>query len=432
MEWPALTSESAGSIKKVNFIFRWVQTRSFTLPTDALGSVCTGKCSTDARHEQQRLVWTSRKRREWLDGDSISTFPRYLRYTGRSDPSRKLHWVSSSSLRRFSNLVRSEYCHLRLRTGRSCWWSHLPSRPSYFTNHFASIVCGSTRRWELAWTRIVWISHESGPSNTTAIFHARVRFFSSIEFLPRTQLTIAKCSKVQAITPANDMSLRWVRLVRLLRWERSEGESISLFSQYKTIIEPTNRDLVHHFTTYQCDSGVRFDDAQLPKGVCDEMVEELKLCTTNVVAAWAIGGDYVRSSRSEDQFLVSFRWRSFLRKLAMPLVKSPSRDSFWFRCTMTIRNSPQVDFSSVSNASLSTARFSSARTDSSGIRFYVGNALRPHDLGYLQFGTESNAAGLAIPPRVDQFLVDSYCSPKATEVSLQITSILFCWGKTFV
>ena len=63
---------------------------------------------------------------------------------------------------------------------------------------------------------------------------------------------------------------------------------------------------------------------------------------------------------------------------------------------------------------------SSDRTDSSGIRFYVGDRLRQYDLGYIQFGTESNAAGLAIPPRVDQFIVDSYCSPTATQVNLNL------------
>jgi hypothetical protein len=59
------------------------------------------------------------------------------------------------------------------------------------------------------------------------------------------------------------------------------------------------------------------------------------------------------------------------------------------------------------------------RTDSSGVRFYISKELRQHDLGYLSFGTYANAAALAIPPRVDRFNIDSYCSPRATQVSIQ-------------
>jgi hypothetical protein len=58
------------------------------------------------------------------------------------------------------------------------------------------------------------------------------------------------------------------------------------------------------------------------------------------------------------------------------------------------------------------------RLDSSGIRFYLSDELRQHDLGYLTFGTGSSFYGLAIPPKMDQFIVDSYCPSKATQVDL--------------
>ncbi|CAF2788355.1 unnamed protein product [Rotaria sp. Silwood2] len=54
--------------------------------------------------------------------------------------------------------------------------------------------------------------------------------------------------------------------------------------------------------------------------------------------------------------------------------------------------------------------------DSSGIRFYLANELRKYDLGYILFGTVSNPASLAIPPKAEQFIVDSYCPPEATRV----------------
>lgn len=47
--------------------------------------------------------------------------------------------------------------------------------------------------------------------------------------------------------------------------------------------------------------------------------------------------------------------------------------------------------------------------DQSGVRLYIGNQLRPNDLGGLTFGVESSPSGLAIPPKMDAFVVDSYC-----------------------
>jgi hypothetical protein len=47
----------------------------------------------------------------------------------------------------------------------------------------------------------------------------------------------------------------------------------------------------------------------------------------------------------------------------------------------------------------------------------LGKELRQHDLGYLTLGTDSGPGALAIPPRTDQFRVDSYCSSTATKVS---------------
>ena len=58
------------------------------------------------------------------------------------------------------------------------------------------------------------------------------------------------------------------------------------------------------------------------------------------------------------------------------------------------------------------------RRDSSGIRFYIGKERRQHDLGYLTLGTDTFILGLAIPPRADRFIVDSYCPANNTKVSV--------------
>lgn len=62
------------------------------------------------------------------------------------------------------------------------------------------------------------------------------------------------------------------------------------------------------------------------------------------------------------------------------------------------------------------------RRDSSGIRFYLGNTLRKYDLGFLTLGTASTPAALAIPPRIDRFVVDSYCPSDTTQVEVLKTN----------
>ena len=56
------------------------------------------------------------------------------------------------------------------------------------------------------------------------------------------------------------------------------------------------------------------------------------------------------------------------------------------------------------------------RTDSSGMRFYLGNESRKYDLGLLSVGTAANPYGIVIPPRLDRFLIDSYCTANVTKV----------------
>ncbi|CAF5161996.1 unnamed protein product, partial [Rotaria sp. Silwood1] len=55
-------------------------------------------------------------------------------------------------------------------------------------------------------------------------------------------------------------------------------------------------------------------------------------------------------------------------------------------------------------------------TDGSGIRFHIGNQLRQYDIGCLTFDTDIMPNSLAIPPNVQNFIADSYCSRNATIV----------------
>jgi hypothetical protein len=66
-----------------------------------------------------------------------------------------------------------------------------------------------------------------------------------------------------------------------------------LFIQQKTIIDPANRDMVHHLLMYECNPTTVFDDNNLPDGVCDDIYRNLTSCRTNVAGGWAVGADDV-------------------------------------------------------------------------------------------------------------------------------------------
>ncbi|CAF0926306.1 unnamed protein product [Rotaria sp. Silwood1] len=153
--------------------------------------------------------------------------------------------------------------------------------------------------------------------------------------------------------------------------------------KYKILIDDENSDLVHHLLLHGCNSSFIFNDNNLPDEVCDDIVDQSELCATNIATGCAIGGDHILE---------------FPEKAGYPVgVSSPNR---YFMIQTHYDNSKQT----------------SNRRDNSEIRFYLGNKLRQHDLGYLTLGTVSTLFGLIIPPKVENFIVDSYCPSIATEI----------------
>ncbi|CAF3636010.1 unnamed protein product [Rotaria sp. Silwood1] len=150
---------------------------------------------------------------------------------------------------------------------------------------------------------------------------------------------------------------------------------------HKTIVDSANLDLVHHLLMYECDPTAQFDDNNLPDGSCDTISQQLAPCASNIATGWAVGGDYMVAFPEEAGFPVGGNF--------------PIK---YYLVQMHYDNPNQL----------------SNRTDSSGIRFYIGKELRQYDLGYLTLGADSSAIGLAIPPKVERFIVDSYCSADAT------------------
>ncbi|CAF4012623.1 unnamed protein product [Adineta steineri] len=149
----------------------------------------------------------------------------------------------------------------------------------------------------------------------------------------------------------------------------------------KVLIDSRNVNLVHHLDLFECGPEDIFNNTQLPDGICDDLLTKMRMCSSKLATAWAIGGDLITEYTIEAGYPVS----------------NDVGDKY-FMIKMHYDN-PQL---------------TPNLRDSSGVRFYLGDELRQHDLGYLVFGTLSRAAALAIPPKTKQFIVDSYCPPEAT------------------
>ncbi|CAF1402975.1 unnamed protein product, partial [Didymodactylos carnosus] len=151
---------------------------------------------------------------------------------------------------------------------------------------------------------------------------------------------------------------------------------------HRTIIEPNNRDLVHHFGLLECDPTAVFDDNNLPNGICDDIIQSIFPCFTNVASIWAVGGDEMMEYPEIGGY--------------------PIGGDFEIKYYML-----QMHYDN--------PKLTPNRRDSSGVRFYLGNELRQHELSYLSIGAEVSYSAIAIPPGIDRFLLDCYCSSEATQ-----------------
>ncbi|CAF1430401.1 unnamed protein product, partial [Rotaria sordida] len=150
---------------------------------------------------------------------------------------------------------------------------------------------------------------------------------------------------------------------------------------YKMIIDSANQDLVHHLLIYECDPTAQFDDNNLPDDLCNEIYLQTAPCAYNGAIIWDVGGNDIVAFPEEAGYPIG---GDFLIK--------------YYMVQIHYNNPNQL----------------SNRTDSSGIRFYIGKELRQHDLGYLTLGTTSTPHALAIPPKMERFIIDSYCPATAT------------------
>ncbi|CAF2155006.1 unnamed protein product [Rotaria magnacalcarata] len=124
---------------------------------------------------------------------------------------------------------------------------------------------------------------------------------------------------------------------------------------HKMLIDPKNVNLVHHLKLYECDPMTTLNDDQLPDGLCDEIVDEIKFCSLNFATVWAVGGDAMREFPEEAGCGIGGDYE---------------------------------------------------------IKYYM---IQMHyDNSRLDSSTVSIPSALTVPPRMEQFAIDSYCPSEVT------------------
>ncbi|CAF3656855.1 unnamed protein product [Rotaria sp. Silwood1] len=172
---------------------------------------------------------------------------------------------------------------------------------------------------------------------------------------------------------------------------------------HKILIEPSNRDLVHHLLLHECSPMAKFDDKNLPDGLCNDLAETLAMCMANVATVWAVGGDeivefpevagYPVGAESNIKYYVIQMHYDNPHRIASRMLYFELNENFWIKLIYL-----RLD-----------------RRDSTSLRFYLGKELRQYDIGYFTFGLIADPTGIAIPPRVNEFVIDSYCPAIATK-----------------
>ncbi len=106
------------------------------------------------------------------------------------------------------------------------------------------------------------------------------------------------------------------------------------------MIDPANRDIVHHLLMYECNPTAVFDDNNLPEGVCDQIYPEVASCVSNIASGWAVGGDEVSFQTSPSPRITPClnRLWNFQKQLDIQLEVILKLNITWFKCIMIIQN----------------------------------------------------------------------------------------------
>ncbi|CAF3641266.1 unnamed protein product [Rotaria sp. Silwood1] len=143
----------------------------------------------------------------------------------------------------------------------------------------------------------------------------------------------------------------------------------------KTLIDPDNRDIVHHLVLSECKPTAVFDDNNLPHGIYDEITESIFPCFSSIATIWVV-----------DEEIVEY----------LEIGGYPIGGDFEIKYYML-----QMHYDNLNN---------------SGVRFYLKKELRQYEFGYLTLGVDKTPFAIAIPPKADRFIFDSYYPAEPTQL----------------
>ncbi|KAI4454263.1 dopamine beta hydroxylase related [Holotrichia oblita] len=160
--------------------------------------------------------------------------------------------------------------------------------------------------------------------------------------------------------------------------------------QYEAVIDKENEGIVHHMEVFHCIAPAN-TEIPLYVGSCfsSERPESTQVCK-RVLAAWAMGA-------------TMFMYPELTKKL-YPLQEAG----------LPI-GGPDFNKYIMLEVHYNNPKLRSGIIDSSGIRFYVSQNLRPMDAGIIELGLEYTDK-MAIPPGQSSFLLSGFCVSECTAV----------------
>ncbi|XP_043495838.1 MOXD1 homolog 2 isoform X1 [Polistes fuscatus] len=192
----------------------------------------------------------------------------------------------------------------------------------------------------------------------------------------------------EVLLPRDKDSLLWCQIIKMPYINRKHH-----VVKYEPVIEPGKNTYLHHMTLYECPSNnPQLEEASKTTGSICYKDDNATQCNT-IAATWSLG--------SEQGF-------NFPPEAGYALY--PDNRSRYFMLETQYINPQQLV-----NDNLEVS-------DSSGLRLYYTDQLRPHDAGILSIGIDPNWRHI-IPPGQPEVVSEGHCITECTEQTIPNSGI---------
>uniref|UniRef100_A0A914XB51 DOMON domain-containing protein n=1 Tax=Plectus sambesii TaxID=2011161 RepID=A0A914XB51_9BILA len=236
-------------------------------------------------------------------------------------------------------------------------------------------------------TRLIWAFSDQVPTSANNIQYHSERGVKSVQLVnPQTNDGMAKIladpsTKVYDLTvtnvtlPTNKRTLYWCEIFELPQWKKHH------IIANRMMVQKGNERYVHHLVVYGCGEEDMSEHLGKPAACFDDtqVFSPMRKCK-DYQAVWAVGGeDFVYPSNMGSPMFGDSKQRFVLLEMHYD------------------------------NSNLTPGI-----TDSSTLRFYLTEQLRPVETGKLTMGMPVNPVQLVIPPKQQRFTTYAYCPGKCT------------------